>query len=96
MSVLYAIAKPTFSDRPRHEFLPLGSGKGVVIGPPAKVTWVVEECFGYHERNVDAKRAYLTMMQEVFGPSTDDFVKRSFSRDQRLGYVKVVKVVKEK
>lgn len=87
----YALAFPKFSNQPKVEFSGhLGMGR--IVGEPAKVEWVIDESYGYFDRNVDAKRAYLIAMKEITGERSDEFIKLLFASHHRMGYVKVEKV----
>ena len=87
----YAIATPKHSNRPRIEYGFMGNAQ--IIGDPATVEWVIDETYGYHSRNVDAKRTYLIAMKELSGNNySDTFIKRYFCMVVNLGLAKVVKV----
>jgi hypothetical protein len=63
---------------------------------PSTQEWIYRPEYGTHDRNIDAKRAYVVSLAPSLEEATDEFIKKWFdSKVKFLGGIKVITGVEE-
>lgn len=78
----YVVVVPKYSQRPN-----------VQGGGTLEVTWVVQDFYGSHSTNIEAKRAYMESLEPDLKGAPDSFIRAHFDAQARnLAHAKIRKI----